>query len=156
MLFFDEADALFGKRTEVKDAHDRYANLEVNYLLQRVETFTGLVILATNRQSALDEAFLRRLRFMHPLRAAGRRARAPSCGDALSRPERRATSSTGTRSPCPTCRAAASRAPRWPPPTSPQPTAARSARRHVEHALRREYEKLGRAWPGARSNGALA
>ena len=64
VLFFDEADALFGKRTEVRDAHDRYANLEVNYLLQRVETFTGLVILATNRQAALDEAFLRRLRFV--------------------------------------------------------------------------------------------
>ena len=64
VLFFDEADALFGKRTEIRDAHDRYANLEVNYLLQRVETFTGLVILASNRQAALDEAFLRRLRFV--------------------------------------------------------------------------------------------
>jgi AAA+ superfamily predicted ATPase len=64
VLFFDEADALFGKRTEVRDAHDRYANLEVNYLLQRVETFTGLVILASNRQSGIDEAFLRRLRFV--------------------------------------------------------------------------------------------
>jgi AAA+ superfamily predicted ATPase len=63
VLFFDEADSLFGKRTEVRDAHDRYANLEINYLLQRVETFTGLVILASNRQSDLDEAFLRRLRF---------------------------------------------------------------------------------------------
>jgi AAA+ superfamily predicted ATPase len=63
VLFFDEADSLFGKRTEVHDAHDRYANLEINYLLQRVETFTGLVILASNRQSDLDEAFLRRLRF---------------------------------------------------------------------------------------------
>ncbi len=64
VLFFDEADALFGKRTEVRDAHDRYANLEVNYLLQRVETFTGLVVLASNREAALDEAFLRRLRFI--------------------------------------------------------------------------------------------
>ncbi len=64
VLLFDEADSLFGKRTEVRDAHDRYANLEVNYLLQRVELFTGLVILATNRRSALDEAFLRRLRFV--------------------------------------------------------------------------------------------
>src|SRR5439155_1114948 len=52
VLFFDEADSLFGKRTEVRDAHDRYANLEVNYLLQRVESFTGLVVLATNRGSA--------------------------------------------------------------------------------------------------------
>ena len=61
LLFFDEADSLFGKRTEVKDAHDRYANLEVNYLLQRIEQFEGLVILATNMQGNLDEAFLRRM-----------------------------------------------------------------------------------------------
>lgn len=64
ILFFDEADALFGKRTEVKDSHDRYANIEVNYLLQRMETYRGLAILATNRKSALDQAFLRRLRFV--------------------------------------------------------------------------------------------
>lgn len=61
ILFFDEADALFGKRTEVKDAHDRYANIEVNFLLQRVEQYEGIVILATNLQRNLDEAFLRRL-----------------------------------------------------------------------------------------------
>ncbi len=64
ILFFDEADALFGKRTEVKDAHDRYANLEISYLLERMERFKGLAILATNRRSDLDEAFLRRLRFV--------------------------------------------------------------------------------------------
>ncbi len=64
ILFFDEADALFGKRTEVKDSHDRYANIEINYLLQRMETFGGLAVLATNRKSALDTAFLRRLRFI--------------------------------------------------------------------------------------------
>jgi AAA+ superfamily predicted ATPase len=64
ILFFDEADALFGKRTEVKDSHDRYANIEVNYLLQRMEAYRGLAILATNRRSALDTAFLRRLRFV--------------------------------------------------------------------------------------------
>jgi SpoVK/Ycf46/Vps4 family AAA+-type ATPase len=64
ILFFDEADALFGKRTEVKDSHDRYANIEVNYLLQRMEEYGGLAILATNRSSALDRAFLRRLRFL--------------------------------------------------------------------------------------------
>lgn len=63
ILFFDEADSLFGKRTEVKDAHDRYANLEVSYLLERMERFKGLAILATNRKKDLDEAFLRRLRF---------------------------------------------------------------------------------------------
>ena len=64
ILFFDEADALFGKRSEVKDSHDRYANIEINYLLQRMESFTGLAILATNMKSALDHAFLRRLRFV--------------------------------------------------------------------------------------------
>lgn len=64
ILFFDEADALFGKRSEVKDSHDRYANIEINYLLQRIEAFRGLAILATNMRSALDQAFVRRLRFI--------------------------------------------------------------------------------------------
>ena len=64
ILFFDEADALFGKRSEVKDSHDRYANIEINYLLQRLEAFGGLAILATNMKSALDPAFTRRLRFI--------------------------------------------------------------------------------------------
>jgi SpoVK/Ycf46/Vps4 family AAA+-type ATPase len=61
LLFFDEAEALFGKRTEVKDAHDRYANIEVNYLLQRIEQYSGIVVLATNLHRNLDEAFLRRI-----------------------------------------------------------------------------------------------
>lgn len=64
ILFFDEADALFGKRSEVKDAHDRYANMEINFLLQRMEAYRGLAILATNMRTALDTAFLRRLRFI--------------------------------------------------------------------------------------------
>jgi len=64
ILFFDEADSLFGKRTEVSDAHDRYANLEISYLLERMERFKGLAILATNRKKDLDEAFLRRLRYV--------------------------------------------------------------------------------------------
>jgi ATP-dependent 26S proteasome regulatory subunit len=63
VLLFDEADALFGKRAEVKDSHDRYANIEVGYLLQRMETFQGLAILTTNMKSSLDKAFQRRLRF---------------------------------------------------------------------------------------------
>jgi hypothetical protein len=62
LLFFDEADSLFGKRTEVKDAHDRYANIEVNYLLQRVEQYEGVAVLATNLQRNLDDAFLRRIK----------------------------------------------------------------------------------------------
>jgi SpoVK/Ycf46/Vps4 family AAA+-type ATPase len=61
VLFFDEADSLFGKRSEVTDARDRYANLEVSYLLQRLEAYDGLVILATNFQKNIDEAFLRRI-----------------------------------------------------------------------------------------------
>ncbi|MCJ7624106.1 MAG: AAA family ATPase, partial [Anaerolineaceae bacterium] len=64
ILFFDEADAIFGKRSEVKDAHDRYANIEVGYLLQRMETYDGVVILATNMRSNLDDAFTRRLQFV--------------------------------------------------------------------------------------------
>jgi hypothetical protein len=64
ILLFDEADALFGKRSEVKDSHDRYANIEVSYLLQRMETYSGLAILTTNHKSALDSAFQRRLRFI--------------------------------------------------------------------------------------------
>ena len=64
ILFFDEADALFGRRSEVKDSHDRYANIEVNFLLQRLESFKGLAILATNMKGALDGAFLRRIRFV--------------------------------------------------------------------------------------------
>ncbi|TFI56929.1 ATP-binding protein [Sphingomonas parva] len=64
ILFFDEADALFGKRSDVKDSHDRYANIEIDYLLQRMEAFAGLAILATNMKSALDPAFVRRLRFI--------------------------------------------------------------------------------------------
>ncbi len=63
ILFFDEADAIFGKRSEVKDAHDRYANIEVSYLLQRMEAYNGVTILATNLRANLDEAFTRRLQF---------------------------------------------------------------------------------------------
>ena len=64
ILFFDEADALFGKRSQVNDSHDRYANLEVSYLLQRLEVYAGIVILATNYRSNVDLAFLRRLHFL--------------------------------------------------------------------------------------------
>ena len=64
ILLFDEADALFGKRGEVKDSHDRYANIEINYLLQRMESYRGLAVLTTNMKSAIDAAFLRRIRFI--------------------------------------------------------------------------------------------
>jgi SpoVK/Ycf46/Vps4 family AAA+-type ATPase len=62
ILFFDEADAVFGKRTEVRDSHDRYANIEVSYLLQKIEEYDGIVVLASNLRANLDEAFLRRLK----------------------------------------------------------------------------------------------
>jgi SpoVK/Ycf46/Vps4 family AAA+-type ATPase len=64
ILLFDEADALFGKRSEIKDSHDRYANIEVSYLLQRMEAYRGLAVLTTNLKSSLDTAFLRRIRFI--------------------------------------------------------------------------------------------
>ncbi|NOR41696.1 MAG: AAA family ATPase, partial [Gammaproteobacteria bacterium] len=77
ILLFDEADALFGKRSEVKDSHDRYANIEVSYLLQRMEAYRGLAILTTNMKSAVDTAFLRRIRFIvnFPFPDAKQRAR---------------------------------------------------------------------------------
>lgn len=76
ILFFDEADALFGKRTSVRDAHDKYANQEVSYLLQRVESYNGLVILATNFKSNIDDAFIRRFQsIIHfPMPKPGERA----------------------------------------------------------------------------------
>jgi hypothetical protein len=76
ILLFDEADALFGKRSEVRDSHDRYANIEISYLLQRMEAYRGLAILTTNVKSALDQAFLRRLRFVvtFPFPEAAQRA----------------------------------------------------------------------------------
>lgn len=64
ILLFDEADALFGKRSEVKDSHDRYANVEINYLLQRLEAYRGLAILTSNMKGAIDQSFMRRLRFV--------------------------------------------------------------------------------------------
>jgi len=64
IILLDEADALFGKRTEIKDFHDRYANLEVTYLLQRIENYSGIVILSTNHSNTIDEALIRRMRYV--------------------------------------------------------------------------------------------
>ena len=75
ILLFDEADALFGKRSETKDAHDRYANIEISYLLQKVEEYDGVVILTSNLQQNLDEAFLRRLHFVVAFPVPGEAAR---------------------------------------------------------------------------------
>jgi ATPase family associated with various cellular activities (AAA) len=81
LLMFDEADALFGKRSEVRDSHDRYANIEVSYLLARMEDYRGVAILATNLRHALDDAFLRRLRFIvtFPFPGPAERARLWAC-----------------------------------------------------------------------------
>ncbi|MEC5143320.1 ATP-binding protein [Chitinophaga sp. 212800010-3] len=75
ILFFDEADALFGKRTSVRDAHDKYANQEVSYLLQRIEEFDGLVILATNMKNNIDDAFIRRFNAIVQFQVPGERER---------------------------------------------------------------------------------
>ena len=77
ILLFDEADALFGKRTEVRDSHDRFANIEVSYLLQRMESYRGLAVLTTNLRQALDSSFVRRLRFIveFPFPDAGQRTK---------------------------------------------------------------------------------
>ncbi|WP_008319102.1 ATP-binding protein [Leptolyngbya sp. PCC 6406] len=75
VLLFDEADALFGKRTEVKDSHDRHANVEVSYLLQRMESYQGLAILTTNLKKSLDQAFMRRIRFITDFPFPDREAR---------------------------------------------------------------------------------
>jgi ATP-dependent 26S proteasome regulatory subunit len=147
VLFFDEADSFFAKRTDVRDAHDRYANLEVNYLLQRVETFTGLVILATNRQSAMDEAFVRRLRFIVEFETPDRALRTQlwkrSFPDGLVREgldwETLAESELTGGSIQSAALAAAFLA------ASDGGAVTES---HIDRALQREAAKLGRAWPG--------
>ena len=112
VLLFDEADALFGQRSEVRDSHDRYANIEVAYLLQRMETFDGLAILATNLRSNIDEAFTRRLDVIVDFPMPDRGEAARRCGSRASRRSRRATTSTSTsaprRSSCPVATSARS------------------------------------------------
>ena len=149
VLFFDEADALFGRRTEVSDAHDRYANLETAYLLGRLERFDGLAVLATNLRQNIDPAFTRRLEFAVDYEeptAAEREAlwrchlpeRAPIADDVdlaqlaslypvVGAVIRNAAAAAGFL-------AAAEAAP--------------ITRRHLVRAVRREYEKAGRAFPG--------
>ena len=99
LLFFDEADALFGKRTDVRDSHDRYANIEVDYLLQRMEDYPGLAVLATNRKSALDAAFLRRLRFVLDFPFPDAVGSPSDVGASVPARQPRSTGSTSTRSP---------------------------------------------------------
>ena len=99
ILLFDEADALFGKRSEVKDSHDRYANIEVSYLLQRMEAYRGLAILTTNLKTALDTAFQRRLRFVVQFPFPGRAATRSDLARHLSRRDTARTASTTPSSP---------------------------------------------------------
>ena len=96
ILLFDEADALFGKRSEVKDSHDRYANIEVSYLLQRMEAYRGLAILTTNLKAALDPAFLRRHAVRRHVPVPRRRAARARSGAASSRRRRRSGGSTAS------------------------------------------------------------
>jgi hypothetical protein len=144
VLLFDEADALFGKRSEVRDSHDRFANIEISYLLQKMEAYEGLAILATNLRDNLDDAFLRRLAFLvtfpFPEEEERRRiwefvwpAETPLDGldlDELAALHRLSGGQIKTAALAAAYRAAADGGVVTP--------------EHVEHALRREYEKLGR------------
>ena len=85
ILLFDEADGLFGKRSEVKDSHDRYANIEVSYLLQRMEAYRGLAMLTTNMRQGIDQAFLRRIRFVGRVPVPRRRRSGRRSGAGLPR-----------------------------------------------------------------------
>ncbi|GAA0712566.1 ATP-binding protein [Dactylosporangium roseum] len=152
VLLFDECDALFGKRTEQRDAHDRWANLEVNYLLQRVETFAGLAVLATNKRTALDEAFLRRLRFairFDPPDAAlrerlWRRAFPPGVPRAGVDPAALADAELAGGHIVQVALSAAFLAAASGDPVGPA---------HLTRAMRREYEKLGKSWVGGDGHG---
>jgi SpoVK/Ycf46/Vps4 family AAA+-type ATPase len=145
VLLFDEADALFGKRSEVRDAHDRYANIEVAYLLQRLETYSGVAILTSNLNGNLDEAFLRRLdaivEFPFPeedeRREIWRRSLpelAPRAEDVDVADLARAFKLTGGHIRNSALTAAFLAASEGEP----------ISRRHMLHAIRREYEKVGK------------
>ena len=126
VLLFDEADALFGKRSEVKDSHDRYANIEVGYLLQRMEAYRGLAILTTNMKAALDSAFLRRIRFVVQFPYPGRRAARADLAPHLPAAHADARGSTSAGSHGSTWPAAASATSRSTRPSSPPTRASRS------------------------------
>jgi SpoVK/Ycf46/Vps4 family AAA+-type ATPase len=150
VLVFDEADALFGRRTEVSDAHDRYANLETAYLLARLERFEGLAVLATNLRQNVDPAFTRRLEFVVdfeeptvPEREALWRVHLPPrapLADDVDIPQLATLYAVvgGVIRNAATASAFLAAAEDVP-----------IARRHLLQALRREYEKAGRAFPGA-------
>ena len=148
VLFFDEADGLFGKRTEARDAHDRYANLEVGYLLARLESFSGLAILASNLRQNIDSAFLRRIDFIVEFQQPDIQARERLWAGHLERglPLADDVNATLLAEQFPVSgahirnavvggafRAAADGEP--------------VSQRHLLSALRREYDKLGKSFP---------
>jgi SpoVK/Ycf46/Vps4 family AAA+-type ATPase len=154
VLFFDEADALFGKRSDVKDAHDRYANIEVGYLLQKMEEYDGIAILATNLRQNLDEAFMRRLHAVVDFPFPDEEHRrliwqgafpreAPLAEDvdfrALAREIRLAGGNIKSIGLAAAFYAAGD--------------GGVIMRRHLLHAARREFQKLGRAWDEGASAG---
>ena len=150
VLFFDEADALFGRRTEVSDAHDRYANLETAYLLSRLERYEGLAILATNLRSNIDPAFIRRLEFVVDFQEPDREERArlwrchiPDRADVDSDVNLQEFAATYPMVGA-VIRNAATAAAFL---AAQEGTAINRA--HFLHAIRREYEKAGRAFSGA-------
>ena len=156
VLFFDEADALFGKRTEVSDAHDRYANIETSYLLQQMEEYDGVVVLATNLRQNLDEAFTRRLRFIveFPFPDADSRhriwrsvfpAQAPVAPD-LDLAELAGTLPVAGAYIRNIAVAAAFLA---------APGGEPIGRQHILRAARREYAKIGKLWPELAQDGAV-
>ena len=146
VLLFDEADAIFGKRSEVKDARDRYANVEVAYLLQRMEQFDGMAILTTNLRANVDEAFLRRLDAIvdFPM-PGGRRPAAPLGAQPVG--GRPAGRRHRHRLPGPALHAspaATSATSRWARPSSPRTAGRPLAMADLVRETAREYRKLGR------------
>jgi len=165
VLLFDEADALFGKRTAWKDAHDRYANLSVAYLLQRIETYDGLAILATNLPGNMDQAFARRLAHVIAFPLPDEAERRALWARAFRRKRRSPPTSASTPSPRRSrYRAATSATPRSPPPISPPATAVSSnsrpraegagARARKRSAGRRSRRTMARSAPAASRHGA--
>ena len=161
VLLFDEADAIFGKRSEVKDARDRYANVEVAYLLQRMEQFDGMAILTTNLRANVDEAFLRRLDAIvdFPLPEADDRRRLWERNLSGQRPDGRRHRPRLPRPRASRCRAATSGTSPWAPPSSPPRRDGRwawrtsSARRPASTASWAACASRPSSGPGSRSSG---
>ena len=150
ILFFDEADALFGKRSEVRDSHDRYANIEISYLLQKMEEYEGVAILATNLRQNLDEAFARRLSMRRRVPVSRRRRPRADLAREPSRLTRRwPTTSTSARL-AREVRLAGGNIKNIALAAAFVAAADGQVIRmdHLWHAAHREFGKLGRSWAG--------